>query len=140
VVKALNFLLEDSVEYRIQEVIQSKLKPIFEEFGVDKTTDLLDSVEGARMFDRLFIEALMHPERLNEDAAQFAKSFRHEAEENRDIRIFTAEAGPSGMDLEAVSTQPLGDLLEMLVKTHLESTGGKYDRQSNGAAVVICPG
>ena len=140
VVKALNFLLEDSVEYRIQEVIQSKLKTIFEEFGVDKTTDLLDSVEGARMFDRLFIEALMHPERLNEDAAHFAESFRHEAEENRDSRIFTAEAGPSGMDLEAVSTQPLGDLLEMLVKTHLESTGGKYDRKSNGAAKVIWPG
>jgi superfamily II DNA or RNA helicase len=140
VVKALNFLLEDSVEYRIQEVIQSKLKTIFEEFGVDKTTDLLDSIEGARMFDRLFIEALMHPERLNEDVAQFAESFRHESVVNRDSKIFTAEVGPSGMDLEAVSTQPLGDLLEMLVKTHLESVGGKYHRQPDGAAELIWPG
>ena len=51
IVKALNFLLEDSVEFRIQEVLESKWETILEEFGVDKTSDLLDSVEGIQRGD-----------------------------------------------------------------------------------------
>ncbi|GAJ10104.1 unnamed protein product, partial [marine sediment metagenome] len=37
VVRALNFLLQDTVEYRIREVIEQKLAVIHEEFGIDKT-------------------------------------------------------------------------------------------------------
>jgi superfamily II DNA or RNA helicase len=136
IVKALNFLLEDSVEYRIQEVLEAKLQTILEEFGVDKTGDLLDSIEGARMFDRLFIEALLHPDRLAEEVGTFTDAVRHEAEDNRRSRIFVSEAAPGGEELGSVSTQPLGDLLEMLVRFHLKSTGGHFQPIPGGGAKI----
>ena len=42
-VRALNFVLEDTVEYRVREVLERKLEVILEEFGVDKAGDVLDS-------------------------------------------------------------------------------------------------
>jgi len=38
-VRALNLVLEDSVEHRVREVLEQKLAVIFQEFGVDKTGD-----------------------------------------------------------------------------------------------------
>jgi hypothetical protein len=140
IVKALNFLLEDSVEYRIQEVLETKLRVILEEFGVDKTTDLLDSVEGSRMFDRLFVEALLHPERASDEAERLAELVREEATENRNSRLFLSEPSPQGRDLDAVSSQPLGDLLEMLTRFHVEAGDGRFERQNDGSIRIQWPG
>jgi superfamily II DNA or RNA helicase len=140
IVKALNFLLEDSVEYRIQEVLETKLRVILEEFGVDKTTDLLDSVEGNRMFDRLFVEALLHPDRVGEEAERLTQLVREEATENRSTRLFISEQSPEGRDLDAVSSQPLGDLLEMLTRFHVEAGEGRFDRRTDGSVSVQWPG
>jgi len=37
VVRAANFICEDSVEYRVREVLEEKLAIILDEFGIDKT-------------------------------------------------------------------------------------------------------
>ena len=140
IVKALNFLLEDSVEFRIQEVLEAKLQTILEEFGVDKTSDLLDSVEGNRMFDRLFIEALLHPDRVNEEADIIADSLRKEADEHRHGRVLQADGEISSAEIGAISSQPVGDLLEMLVRFHVEPSGGEFRRGSGGETLVRWPG
>lgn len=140
IVKALNFLLEDSVEFRIQEVLEAKLQTILEEFGVDKTSDLLDSVEGNRMFDRLFIEALLHPDRVNEEADIIADSLRKEADEHRHGRVLQADGEISSAEIGAISSQPVGDLLEMLVRFHVEPSGGEFRRGSGSETLVRWPG
>ena len=48
-VKAFNLIFEDSVELRVQEVLEEKLATILDEFGVDKTQDVLDSAERSRV-------------------------------------------------------------------------------------------
>lgn len=58
-VRALNFLLVETVEHRVREVIEEKLAVILEEFGVDKTGDLLDSAQAGRIFDDLYVDALL---------------------------------------------------------------------------------
>ncbi|HIP71420.1 MAG TPA: helicase, partial [Anaerolineae bacterium] len=65
-VRAINFILADTVESRVQEVLETKLKIILEQFGVDKTADVLDSAEGGALFDELYREAILHPGSLNE--------------------------------------------------------------------------
>lgn len=140
IVKALNFLLEDSVEFRIQEVLEAKLQTILEEFGVDKTSDLLDSVEGNRMFDRLFVEALLHPDRVAEEADSIADTLRLEAVEHRQGHVLQADGVVTDSEMGAVSSQPVGDLLEMLVKFHVLPSGGEFRAGSKGAIHVRWPG
>jgi superfamily II DNA or RNA helicase len=137
IVKALNFLLEDSVEYRIQEVLETKLQTILEEFGVDKTSDLLDSVEGNRMFDRLFVEALLHPDRVVEEADNIADTLRLEAVEHRQGHVLQADGVVTDSEMGAVSSQPVGDLLEMLVKFHVLPAGGEFRAGSKDAAIHV---
>lgn len=139
IVKALNFLLEDSVEYRIQEVLETKLQVILDEFGVDKTSDLLDSVEGNRMFDRLFVEALLHPDRVDEEANSIANSLRLEASEHRLGYVLQADGAVSNAEMGAVSSQPVGDLIEMLVKSHVTLSSGEFSPAANGMARVRWP-
>jgi len=55
-VRALNFVLQDTVEYRVQEVLQEKLAAILADFGVDKMSDVLDSAEVASDFEDLYKE------------------------------------------------------------------------------------
>lgn len=140
IVKALNFLLEDSVEFRIQEVLEEKLQTILEEFGADKTSDLLDSVEGNRMFDRLFIEALLAPERIEEEAAAIADSLRLEAAEHRQGRVLQPDGALTAAEMGAVTSQPVGDLLEMLVRFHVLPAGGEFRSGRHGVVHVRWPG
>ncbi|MFH1953127.1 MAG: helicase-related protein, partial [Pseudomonadota bacterium] len=60
-VRAVNFVFEGSVEHRVREVLEQKLAVIFEEFGIDKTGDVLDSGQAGRMFDDLYVEAILNP-------------------------------------------------------------------------------
>ena len=57
-VRALNFVFEDTVEYRVREVLEEKLAVILNDFGVDKTGDVLDSAQAGQIFDDLYIETL----------------------------------------------------------------------------------
>ena len=60
-VKAFNLIFEDSVELRVQEVLETKLQTILEEFGVDKASDVLDSAEAGAGFERLYAGAILDP-------------------------------------------------------------------------------
>jgi len=61
-VRAINFVFEDSVEHRVREVLEEKLAVIFEEFGIDKTGDVLDSAQAEKIFTELFMEAILYPD------------------------------------------------------------------------------
>src|SRR5207237_5850016 len=58
VVRAANFVCEDSVEYRVLEVLEVKLAIILAQFGIGKTGDVLDSAQAGQMFDDLYVEAI----------------------------------------------------------------------------------
>lgn len=60
-VRAINLILEESVEHRVREVLEAKLAVILEEFGIDKTGDVLDSAQAGQIFDDLYVDAILHP-------------------------------------------------------------------------------
>ncbi|MHB8252659.1 MAG: DEAD/DEAH box helicase [Acidiferrobacter sp.] len=67
VVRAINFVLEDTVEYRVRQVLEEKLEIIAQEFGVDKASDVMDSVESESLFDELFVHGLQNPESIEQE-------------------------------------------------------------------------
>jgi ERCC4-related helicase len=79
-VRALNFVFEDTVEYRVREVLEEKLEIILREFGVDKTGDVLDSAQAGELFDELFVDALMNPEDLETKVTQTVEAVRLQAQ------------------------------------------------------------
>ena len=137
VVKAINLVLEDSVEFRIREVLERKLAVIFEEFGIDKTSDVLDSEGGAHIFDKLFVDALLNPERIESEVAEVTEEVKREAAWNREQLSVIAHSDDDDRESlrHAVSTQPLRDYLDLLVRSHVEAEGGEYTASSSGVQV-----
>ena len=83
IVRALNFALQDTVEYRVRDVLEEKLARILEEFGVDKLADVLDSEDGGVPFEEVFAQAIVDPEEAERRAALVLEEVRRRIEEAR---------------------------------------------------------
>jgi superfamily II DNA or RNA helicase len=130
IVRAINFVFEDTVEFRVREVLEVKLAVILEEFGVDKTSDVLDSVEAAEIFDQLYVEALLHPDHLDASVQQVANTLRTRADESHAKNAVIADA--EALDPHEAKTAqglPLNDWLVRMTENYVVAFGGRVDAE-----------
>lgn len=120
VVRALNLVLEDTVEHRVREVLEAKLQIILNEFGVDKTSDVLDSSEANYLFDELFMAALTEPEVIDQEMAKALSTLRESAAEKRiQDALFGGEQPLHADDFKSAINHPLPYWLKEMVKGYL---------------------
>lgn len=139
-VRAINFVFEDSVEHRVREVLEEKLAVIFEEFGIDKTGDVLDSAQASQIFDDLYVEAILNPDVVETKVDEVLKSIQEQARESRQ----SASVLGSTEDLDTREAQrllahPLPHWVERMTVSYLQAHGGKAERK-NGAWDLTWPG
>ncbi len=128
-VRAFNFVLEGTVEHRVQEVLAEKLKIILKEFGVDKTSDVLDSVQAEQLFDELYLEAIRNPENLAAKAETVIHEVQEQARLGREQALVTTSE--QMLDPEAarhVLDHPLPHWLERMTLSYLAAHGGQAER------------
>lgn len=61
-----NFIIEDTVENRVRQVLSDKLSVILKEMGVDKYSDVLDSEVAECDFTDVYMRSISHPSKINE--------------------------------------------------------------------------
>ncbi|MEW6381448.1 MAG: helicase-related protein [bacterium] len=130
-VRAVNFVFEGSVEHRVREVLEQKLAVIFEEFGIDKTGDVLDSAQAGRMFDEMYVEAILNPEKVEESVESVVARLQEQAREART----TASMLGATEDLEPgearrLLTHPLPHWVERMTVSFLSAHGGQAEKRS----------
>jgi len=103
VVRAVNFVFEDSVEHRVREVLEEKLAVIFEEFGIDKTGTVLDSAQAGQIFDDLHVEAILNPDDVDTSVDKVIARLQEQA---RDAKASSSVLGATE-DLEPSEAQRL---------------------------------
>jgi len=130
IVRAINFLFSDSVEFRVREVLEEKLAVILTEFGVDKTSDVLDSAEAAQLFDGLYVSALLHPDRINQSVDQVTETIKSRAGDahTKNSMLNQGELLSPGDAREAIR-QPLGDWVVRMTENYLDTFGGRYEAE-----------
>lgn len=132
VVRAVNFVFEDSVEHRVREVLEEKLAVIFEEFGIDKTGDVLDSAQAGQIFDDLYVEAILNPDDVDTSVDKVIARLQ---EQVRDTQASSSVLG-ANEELEPSEAQrlmahPLPHWIEAMTTSYLRSA--KCDaRSANG--------
>jgi superfamily II DNA or RNA helicase len=128
-VRAINFVFEDSVEFRVREVLEQKLKVIFEEFGIDKTGDVLDSVQAGQVFDEMYVDAMLNPDRLEESVQNVVARLEAQA---RDARTASAALGAvddlTTDDAQRLRTHPLPHWVERMTVNYLKTQGGSAEK------------
>jgi len=136
IVRALNFVLEDTIECRVREVLEEKLSVILDEFGVDKTGDVLDSLEAGSMFDSLFVEALLHPDRITDEVRRTVKAIQDEAARARAQRsLFDDPVTLEPTEAQKIKDLPLGEWIETMTENYLLAAGGALRRRDSGVEV-----
>lgn len=138
-VRAINFVLEDSVEHRVLEVLEEKLKVIFDELGIDKTGDVLDSAQAGRIFDDLYVEAILNPDGLATKVDRVVQSIQQEARESRKRAAMLG----SGENLDPQEAQrllahPLPHWVERMTVSYLREYGGRAEKK-DGAWHLLWP-
>lgn len=129
-VRALNFIFEGSVEYRVREVLEQKLAVIFEEFGIDKTGDVLDSAQAGRMFDELYVEAILNPDKVEDSMNSVVTRLQEEVRDARETAsmLGTSEDLDPG-EAQRLLSHPLPHWVERMTVSYLKAHGGKAERK-----------
>jgi superfamily II DNA or RNA helicase len=129
IVRAINFVLEDTVEHRVREVLETKLAVIADEFGVDKAADVMNSVETEPLFDELFVQGLQDPDAIETKCDAVVSELRSTIVESRK----SSELISDTHELEADDAQKWRDhpaqfWLERAITTGLPARGGSAVR------------
>lgn len=125
VVRAINLVLEGTVEHRVRQVLEAKLEVIAEEFGVDKASDVMDSVEAEPIFDELFVRGLQDPESIDKQCDAVIDQIRGEVASERTSSDLLTD--PHALDADAARKwrdHPAQFWLERAITAGLPARGG----------------
>ena len=124
VVRAINFVLEDTVEHRVRQVLEEKLEVIAQEFGVDKAADVMDSVEADPIFDELFVHGLQNPDAIEQECDAVVSQLRSTlAESKKNSDLLTTEHDLNADDACKWRDHPAQFWLERAITSGLAARG-----------------
>jgi superfamily II DNA or RNA helicase len=130
VVRAVNFVFEDSVEHRVREVLEEKLAVIFEEFGIDKTGDVLDSAQAGQIFDELYVGAILNPDEVDASVDKVITHLQEQAQETQaNSAILGALEDLEPSEAQRLLAHPLPHWVERMTVSYLKAHGGKAERK-----------
>jgi len=129
-VRAINFVFEDSVEFRVREVLEQKLSVIFDEFGIDKTGDVLDSAQAGELFEDVFASAILNPDGIETSVDHTVARLRDEIQQVREsTAIYGISEEPDVQAAERLRSHPLPHWVERMTVGYLNSHGGAASRK-----------
>jgi superfamily II DNA or RNA helicase len=129
VVRAINFVLEDTVEHRVREVLEEKLAVIAQEFGVDKAADVMDSVEVEPIFDELFVHGLQDPASIDKECDAVINQVREKvAASRKDTDLLTEDHALEADDARKWRDHPAQYWLERAITAGLPARGGVAEK------------
>jgi len=132
IVRAINFVFEESVEFRVLEVLEEKLKIIYDEFGIDKTGDVLDSAQAGEIFEEIFTSAILDPDAIEQTVESNLIQMKHDIEAIRnesEIYTISDEHDPSAV--KKLRTHPLPHWVERMTTSYIEAYGGQVTRKQH---------
>jgi hypothetical protein len=141
VVRAINFVLDDTVEHRVREVLEHKLEVIAQEFGVDKASDVMDSVEVEPIFDELFVHGLQDPESIDKECDAVIDQVREKvAASRKDTDLLTEEHALEADDARKWRDHPAQYWLERAIVNGLPSRNGSAEKTGDAWRVKWADG
>jgi hypothetical protein len=132
IVRAINFVLDDTVEHRVREVLETKLAIIAEEFGVDKAADVMDSVAAEPLFDELFVEGLQNPEAIETKCDAVVSQLRATlADSQKQSELLSDSHELDADDARKWRDHPAQYWLERAITSGLPARGGAAVKDGN---------
>ena len=130
VVRAVNFVFDSSVEHRVREVLEEKLAVILDEFGIDKTGDVLDSAQAGQIFDNLYVEAILHPEAVESSVDTVVTQIHDQAKESQKSSSVLGTVGElEPGEAQRLMAHPLPHWVECMTVNYLQANSGRAEKK-----------
>ncbi len=131
-VRAINFVFESSVEFRVREVLEQKLSVILEELGIDKTGDVLDTAQAGELFEGVFTSAILNPDEIETSIDHTLAKIRHEIQQVRESSTIYGNSDELDVQTtERLRSHPLPHWVERMTIGYINSHGGEAIRKSS---------
>ena len=132
---ALNMMLDNSVDKRVYEVVETKLSQIMNELGIDKTSDVLDSTLERDQLNRLYLTSLLNPTKFEQESNTWLEEIKSKLQEYKSTEgaLPTLSSKDIKVDkVDAIKHSPLPNWLENLTKQYLTTKGIAYHSLLDG--------
>jgi superfamily II DNA/RNA helicase len=134
-VLALNMMLDNSVDKRVYEVVETKLTQIMNELGIDKTSDVLDSTLERDQLNRLYLTSLLNPAKFEQESNSWLDEIKSKLREYKSTEgalPTLASKDIKAEKVDAIKHSPLPKWLEGLTKNYLQTKGIAYHNLIDG--------
>ena len=134
-VLALNMMLDNSVDKRVYEVVETKLSQIMNELGIDKTSDVLDSTLERDQLNRLYLTSLLNPTKFEQESNDWLEEIKTKLQSYKSTEgaLPTLASKDISVDkVDGIKHSPLPAWLENLTKQYLMTKGITYQHLIDG--------
>lgn len=135
-VLVFNYVLENTVEDRVHDVLQEKLESIASQFGDDKKADVLNMLQEEFNFDKIYIDALRYNQKKIPELENVGKDIFNRAKEileNDDYLLpFNKPVNTKQISNSLVKNE--ADVVKSLVQSYAELRNSKlveYSKKKN---------
>lgn len=141
-VLAINMMVNNSIDSRVYEVIETKLTQILNELGIDKTSDVLDSTLESDKVNNLYMTSLLDPSRFEKESSNWLDDIKSKLQNYKS----TEKALPTTQDgtlspkkSEDIQQSPLPVWLRRMTTSYLSAKQIKWEPTFDGISVQMVP-
>jgi SNF2 family DNA or RNA helicase len=136
-VQAFNFVLSETVESRVLQVLETKLDVILSDLGVNKLSDVLDSSDTELDFNKLYIESLDDPGQIESKVDIFLSGIKNKINQELHYQeIITPEENLDVKIAKNVNEHPLPLWIESMVLNYLKLHNSSLKEKKYGFDIV----
>lgn len=134
-VLVFNYVLADTVEKRVREVLETKLSVIFEQMGIDKMQDVLDNELAEIDFTDVYIKSIANPRHTNSFINRLESEIREQVLRARKVRELIQNEKTLANTYMPGANQ--GNITELLRQMYLNYKDWKNEGISNSEQLII---
>jgi hypothetical protein len=133
IVRAINFIYENSVEGRVWEVLKVKLSIILDEMGIDKANDILDTSLSGDMIEKMMTHVIMEDADPDAEVDLTVKSLQEEKHQVREqCAVYGISEEPDLAAAEKLRSHPLPHWIERMTTHYLQMKECQFEKDLLG--------
>lgn len=134
-VVAFNMLTNNSIDAKVYGIIVEKLNIILEQLGIDKTSDVLDSTIEQSKINRIYLQSLLDPKRMEFVGDSWLFEIKKKLNDYKATEGILPSISKEEIDNKQaaeVKYSPLSVWLEQLMDIYTQSRGGSVQKELMG--------
>ena len=139
-VLAINMMIDNSIDSRVYEVIETKLNIILAEMGIDKTNDVLDSTLEINTVNKLYRTSLLDPSKFESESTEWLSDIKEKLADYKvtEKQLPTTKDGSINLtETEKIKHSPIPVWLRKLCEAYFFDKNIKYELTFDGLAVNL---